>query len=76
MKKKALYIGAFLLIAASFSSCEDLLNNCKICALNTYEDDVLISSVQEAEYCDAELIAIQATPDVTVGNTVSKWECE
>jgi len=65
-----------MLIAASFSSCEDLLNNCKTCALNTYEDGVLTSSVQEAEYCDAELIAIQATPDVTIGNTVSKWECD
>ena len=76
MKKKFLYIGAFILIAATFSSCEDLLTNCKICALNTYEDGVLISSVQEAEYCDAELIVIQATPDTTIGNTVAKWECD
>ena len=76
MKKKLFYLGAFLFAASILTSCEGLLDNCKTCSLNTYEDGVLINSAQTAEYCDTDLIAIQATPDVTVGTTVSKWECE
>lgn len=76
MKKKLLFAAAFLITASVFTSCEGLLDNCKTCSLNTYEDGALISSAQSAEYCDAELVVIQATPDVTVGTTVTKWECE
>lgn len=76
MKKKLLYVGAFLLTASIFTSCEGILDNCKTCTLNTYENGVLINSARAAEYCDSDLIAIQATPDVTVGTTVTKWECE
>ena len=76
MKKKFLYLAAFLMIAAGITSCEDVLDNCKICRLNTYENGVLINSAQEAEYCGSELIAIQSTPPTTVGSTTTKWECD
>ncbi len=76
MKKRVLFFVTFLIIAAGLTSCEELLNNCKICRLNTYEDGVLINSAQEAEYCGAELVTIQATPATTVGNTTTEWECD
>ncbi|HCC71999.1 MAG TPA: hypothetical protein DEQ09_12745 [Bacteroidales bacterium] len=76
MKKRVLFFVAFLLIAAGISSCEDVLENCKICRLNTYENGNLINSAQEAEYCGSELIRIQSTPPVTIGSTTTKWECD
>ena len=78
MKKKLTYLAAFILIAASFTGC-DGLGNCKTCRLNTYDSsNNLISSVKEAEYCNAELIAIEATPDYTdpVTGSVTKWVCD
>ena len=78
MKKKLLYLSAFLIISASFHGCEGL-GNCKTCSLNTYNSDgVLITSVKEAEYCDAKLVTIQATPDYTdpVTGSVTKWVCK
>lgn len=76
MKKRILFFATFLIIAAGLTSCEELLSNCKICRLNTYENGALISSAQEAEYCGAELIAIQATAPTTVGSTTTEWECD
>lgn len=75
MKKKILFFATFLIIAAGLTSCEELFNNCKICSLNTYEDGALISTASEAEYCGSDLIKIEATPPVTVGNTTTEWEC-
>ena len=76
MKKRGLIFAGLLLIAAGITSCEELLDNCKICRLNTYENGVLVSSAQEAEYCGAELITIQNTPPATVGSTTTEWECD
>lgn len=76
MKKRLIYAVALVVIASAFTGCEGLLNNCKICRLNTYDDGNLILSSSEGEYCDAELISIQARPDVVVDGTVSKWECD
>ena len=75
MKKKIFYILSLLIIASLFTRCEGF-GNCKVCRLNTYEDGNLILSASEAEYCDAELIGIQARPDIINGSTVSKWECD
>ena len=76
MKKRALYLAAFLIAASCFSSCEGLLSNCKVCSLNYYENDVLTNSVSEAEYCDEELIAVQIAPNEDLGGgVVAKWEC-
>lgn len=72
--KKIVFL--LLLLAAGLTSCEDLFDNCKICRLNVYENGFLINSMQEAEYCGAELITIQNTPPQTDGAITTKWECD
>ena len=80
MKKKLLFVGAFLLTAAMFTACEGL-ETCQTCRYNIYVNDVLSGSELETEYCDADLIARKAAPDVTVEAppgtfTVTKFECD
>lgn len=74
--KKIVYLILFLLLSAGLTSCEGLLDDCSICRLNVYENGNLINSMQEAEYCGAELIAIQAKAPETVGSTTYVWECD
>jgi hypothetical protein len=75
MKRKLLYAAGFILIALSFTSCEGL-KNCKICQQNTYNSGgSLLTEGSETEYCDAALVRIQATPDVTVLGITTKWVC-
>jgi len=76
MIKKLIYLFSLLAISVAFTSCEGLLDNCKVCSLNTYENGALILEQSEAEYCDAELISIQAIPQETNGNLVTRWECK
>lgn len=78
MKKKLLFLGTLIIIAISFSSCEELLDNCETCRYNVYEDGVLNASLTygEAEYCGADLIAKKAALDVSVGNKTTKFECD
>jgi len=74
MKRKLLYATGFLFIALSMSTCT---KNCKVCSQNTYDaNNTLITSGSETEYCDASLIRIEATPDVTVLGTTTKWVCK
>lgn len=75
MKRKLCYVTGFLFMVSSFNSC-GLIKNCKICQQNTYNSsNVLITAGSETEYCDAELVTIQATKDVTVGGITTKWVC-
>ncbi len=76
MKKKILFTAALLCMMISFHSC-DKLSNCQVCKQVTRDSSSgnVISSGSEAEYCDAELIGIKATPPVTVGGQTTKWEC-
>lgn len=81
MKKTLLYLGAFMLTASMFTSCEEVLENCDTCRYNIYVNDAFVRSELEAEYCGADLIARKAAPDVTVENppgtfTVTKFECD
>ena len=76
MKKKLVFLAAFILAISGLSSCEALLGNCKICSLNTYENGLQINSQSEAEYCDDDLIWVLAQPDIVAGSTVTKWECQ
>jgi hypothetical protein len=64
----------FIFIALAFNSCEPL-GTCKICRQVIYENGVVIDEGAEAEYCDADLIAIEAKEDLVVGNTRTTWEC-
>lgn len=72
MKRVLLYAAGFVFIAISFTSCE---KSCKICQQNTYNSSGLVTAGTETEYCDAALLRIEATPDVTVGSLTTKWEC-
>ena len=77
MKKRRLaFFAACLLIAFSFGACEELLDDCETCRYNVYVDGVFSYSELEGEYCGADLIAKKAAPDVTVGTTVTKFECD
>ena len=73
MKRKLMYAAGFIFIALSFSSC---LKNCKVCQQNTYNSaGSILTTGTETEYCDASLIRVEATPDVTVSGITSKWVC-
>jgi len=72
MKKKLIFAAAFILVTISFNACED---NCKFCKTVTYENGQVINEGTETEYCGADLIKKQATPDVTIGSLTTKVEC-
>jgi hypothetical protein len=73
MKRKFMYAAGFLLLAIATSTCT---KNCKVCQQNTYDsNNTLLTSGSETEYCDASLLRIEATPDVTVLGTTTKWVC-
>lgn len=74
MRKTIVFLFFLLFIASAFNSCE-VLSNCKICRQVTYIDGKVDYEGPEAEYCDAELIAIEAKPDIINGNTRLSWEC-
>lgn len=76
MIKRFFQLLALFTFAVAFTSCEGLLDNCKVCSLNTYEDGALILEQSEAEYCDTELLTIQAIPSETNGNLVTRWVCK
>ena len=74
MKRKLLYAAGFFFIAFSFNACEGL--TCKVCSQNTYNSSgTLLTTGTETEYCDTDLVPIQATPDVTVLGVTTKWVC-
>lgn len=78
MKKKLLYVGAFLLTVAMFNSCDMLGETCQTCAINFYDGDDFQFARESGEYCDTELILFKAAPDytdITTGFT-AKAECE
>jgi hypothetical protein len=75
MKKKLVFIGAFLLIMWSFTSCESLFQNCKFCKTVTYENGIVTNEGTESEYCGADLVKQEAIPDIVVGDLVTKVEC-
>ena len=74
MIRKLLFGAAFLFVAWTATSCEEL-SGCKICKNVTYENGSVISSGTETEYCGADLIKKEAIPDVTVGSLTTKVEC-
>ncbi len=74
MKRKLLFGAAFLFVVWAATSCE-ALTDCKFCKNVTYENGVVVNEGSETEYCGADLIAKEATPDVTVGSLTTKVEC-
>lgn len=73
MKRKLLLGAAFLFVAWAATSCEDLL--CKFCKTVTYESGTIINESAETEYCGADLVRMEATPDITVGSLTTKVVC-
>ena len=73
MKRKLMYAAGFVFIALSFTTCT---SNCKVCSQNDYNSGgTLIRTGSESEQCDAALIRIEATPDVTILGVTTKWVC-
>jgi hypothetical protein len=75
MKRKLIIAAFFLLIASTFTACEGLFQNCKMCATNTYENGTLVIQGSEVEYCGSDLITKEAVPDIPVGAQIIKVEC-
>lgn len=73
--RKVLYALFFLLVTISFTGCEGF-GSCKVCRLNLIENGAVIGSLNEAEYCDTELIGIQATPNEVINGVTHSWECD
>ncbi len=73
MKKIVMYATGFLLLSLATTSCE--LERCKICKQVVYDNGNVIEERNEAEYCGTELLQIEATPPVTIGNLTTRWEC-
>jgi hypothetical protein len=75
MKRKFFLALGFLFFVGVFNSC-DSIKNCKVCSQNTYDSSGnLITEGSDTEYCDASLVRIEATPDVTVLGVTTKWVC-
>jgi hypothetical protein len=74
MKRKLMYAAGFILIALSVTTCT---KNCKVCSQNTYNSGgTLLTTGTDTEYCDADLIKIEATPDITLLGVTTKWVCK
>jgi len=75
MKKKLIFAVSFVCIAWAFTSC-GALGDCGFCKLVTRDSGgAVVTSGGEAEYCSTDLIAIKATPPVTVGGNTTQYEC-
>jgi hypothetical protein len=75
MKRKILLGAAFFIFVAwAATSCE-AISGCKFCKNVTYENGSVLNSGSETEYCGADLVKQQATPDVKIGALTTKVEC-
>jgi hypothetical protein len=75
MKKKFFYLLCFIGLAWAMNSCDALSKNCKTCKKVYYVGTTRDHEDSGTEYCGTELVTIQATGPVTVGNYTVKWEC-
>ncbi len=76
MKRKLFYALGFLFLVGASNSC-DSIKNCKVCSQNTYDSsNNLITEGSQTEYCDADLLSIEAKKDETVQGITSKWVCK
>jgi hypothetical protein len=74
MKKQVLFGAAFLFIVCSVTSCEKL-GGCKKCKDVTYENNSVVFSSPETEYCGTDLLIKEATEDVPIGSQIIRVEC-
>lgn len=57
------------------SQAKPVTTSCKFCQQNTYQNGVLLTSGTEVKFCGADLVQIEATPEVTILGIVTKWVC-
>lgn len=76
LKKNIIYfITVFFVLVFLFSIGACLKDdNCKECRIQTYEDNVLVSSGNWVEYCDQELKDVEGQTS-TVGTMTTKMVC-
>ncbi len=75
MKRTLIIAASFIFFTLSFTSCE-MLGSCKVCREITFQTGRgIIHEGPEAEYCDAELVAIETQDDVVIGDKRYYWEC-
>ena len=75
MKRILAITTSFILLSIAFVSCE-ILGSCKICCEITYQTGKgIINEGPEAQYCDADLVAIETQGDVVIGDKRYYWEC-
>jgi ABC-type proline/glycine betaine transport system substrate-binding protein len=72
MKKKLILAATLVFIACAFTSCT---KTCKTCKQVTYINGTYDHEDPSQEYCGLSLAAIEATKDLTNGNSTIKWEC-
>jgi hypothetical protein len=75
MKRIALYLAGFVLMAIALTSCEGLFENCNLCRQVTLDSGNVINESAEREYCGLELVTIQTTAPSIDGTITIKWEC-
>jgi hypothetical protein len=73
MKKKIIFGAFLLLLLVGAPACKDTCSFCK--AVTRDSGGSVVTSGSETEYCGADLIAIKATPPVTIGGNTTKYEC-
>jgi hypothetical protein len=74
MKKKLLYFSALLVMTWAFTRCE-APGTCKICHQVTYDGTTITQEDPEAQYCGADLTAIENAHDIVNGSTRVTWVC-
>jgi hypothetical protein len=76
MKRNLLFGAAFFFVAWAATSCE-ALSDCKTCKQVYYlkGTSTVDHEGSDVEYCGAELITIEATGTVTIGDFDAKYEC-
>lgn len=65
---------AFVFMSIILTACDE--ENCAICYLVTYENDVETDRDNGVEYCGAELTLKQLSTPVVIGDTKTQWECD
>ncbi|MCK7532159.1 MAG: hypothetical protein MZV63_14590 [Marinilabiliales bacterium] len=77
MKRRVFYAVVLILMAVSFTACEELLEECKMCELVKYVNNVEDDRGDPIEYCGATLAAKEALGTYDIGiNVTAKWDCQ
>lgn len=77
MKRRVFYAVVLVLMAVSFNSCEELLEDCEMCELVKYINGVEDDRGTPIEYCGLVLEQKKLLGDIPLGtNIIGRWECQ